>query len=114
MVGFLLQAVFAAAGLWIASKVVPGVDFRSTGSLIAAAVLLGLVNALLRPVLFVLTLPVTILTLGLFLLVLNGLMVGLVAMFLKGFVVRGLVSAVLAALVVSLTSWIGRAIVDRG
>lgn len=104
---FLVRAVFAALGLWVASLIVPGVHVSSAGTLIVAAILLGVVNALVRPVVFILTLPVTVLTLGLFLLVVNAAMIGLVAMLLGGFSVNGLVPGVLAAIVTGIASWIG-------
>jgi putative membrane protein len=104
---FIVRVIFAAVGLWIAAQVVPGMRFDSTGSLIAAAVLLGVVNAFVRPVVFVLTLPLTILTLGLFLLVVNAAMIGLVAMLLGGFHLNGLVPGMLGAIVTGVTSWIG-------
>jgi len=69
---FIVRAIFGAIGLWLSSMLVAGVSFTDMGSLILAAVLLGLVNAVLRPILFILTLPLTFLTLGLFLLVLNA------------------------------------------
>jgi len=106
MRGFLIRAVVVALGLWLASQIVPGVEIRSTGSLIAAALLLGVVNAFVRPILVILTLPITLLTLGLFLLVINGLMIELVSHFLDGFVVDGLWSAIRAAIVVGVTSWL--------
>jgi putative membrane protein len=106
MLGFLIRAAFAAAGLWVACRIVPGVSFDTTETLLWAALLLGVVNAILRPVLIILTIPLTILTFGLFLLIINGLMIELVANFLTGFHVAGLGSAVLAAIVVSLTSWV--------
>ena len=106
MRGFLIRAVVVAIGLWLASQIVPGVEIRSTGSLIAAALLLGIVNAFVRPILVILTLPITLLTLGLFLLVINGLMIELVSHFLTGFVVDGLWPAILTAVVVSITSWL--------
>jgi putative membrane protein len=106
MEGFLIRAVVVGIGLWLASQIVPGIEFRSTESLIAAALLLGIVNAFVRPVVVILTLPITLLTLGLFLLVINALMVELVAHFLKGFFVAGFWPAMGAAIVVSLTSWI--------
>ena len=90
MRGFLIRAAVVALGLWLASQIVPGVEIRSTGALIAAALLLGIVNAFVRPILVILTLPITLLTLGLFLLVINGLMIELVSHFLSGFVVVGL------------------------
>ncbi len=106
MVGFLIRAAVVAIGLWVASRIVPGVAFSSGESLIWAAILLGIVNAIVRPVLVFLTFPITLLTLGLFLLIINGLMVELVAHFLKGFEVDGLWPAILTSLVVSLTSWV--------
>jgi putative membrane protein len=104
---FLVRAVFAALGLWVASAIVPGVHVRDTGSLVLAAILLGVVNALVRPVVFILTLPLTIVTLGLFLLVVNAAMIGLVAMLLSGFTVNGLIPGILAAIVTGVASWIG-------
>ncbi len=106
MTGFLIRAVVVGIGLWLASQIVPGIEFRSTESLVAAALLLGIINAFVRPVLVILTFPITLLTLGLFLLVINGLMIELVGYFLKGFVVTGLWPAILASIVVSLTSWV--------
>ena len=107
---FLLRAAIAALGLWVAAKIGPGVSIDNTGTLIVAALLLGVVNAIVRPIVFVLTLPVTILTLGLFLLVLNAAMIGLVAMLLGGFQVDGLIPGILAAMVTGLISWIGHAL----
>src|ERR1700756_4314981 len=106
MRGFLIRAAVVALGLWLASEIVPGIEIRSSGSLIAAALLLGVVNAFVRPIIIILTLPITLLTLGLFLLVINALMIMLVAWFLPGFLVAGFWSAVFAAIVVSLTSWV--------
>jgi putative membrane protein len=106
MRGFLIRAAVVALGLWLASKIVPGVEIRSTGALIAAALLLGIVNAFVRPILVILTLPITLLTLGLFLLVINGLMIELVSHFLSGFVVIGLWPAILSAVVVGVVSWL--------
>jgi putative membrane protein len=106
MIGFLIRAAVVAIGLWVASRIVPGVGFSTGESLIWAAILLGIVNAIVRPVLVFLTFPITLLTLGLFLLIINGLMVELVAHFLKGFEVDGLWPAILSSLVVSLTSWV--------
>ncbi|WP_395670433.1 phage holin family protein [Phenylobacterium sp.] len=116
MAKFIVRAIFAALGLWLAARLVPGVRVDDTGSLILAAVLLGIVNAFVRPVVFVLTLPVTVLTLGLFLLVVNAAMIGLVALVLAGFHVDGLLAGVLAAVVTGVVSWIGGMILrdDRG
>ncbi|MDZ4374501.1 MAG: phage holin family protein [Phenylobacterium sp.] len=107
MAKFLIRAVIAALGLWVASRFVPGVHVADTGTLVLAALLLGIVNAIVRPVVFILTLPITIVTLGLFLLVVNAAMIGLVAWFLDGFRVDGLIPGVLAAIITGLASWIG-------
>jgi putative membrane protein len=101
----LVRLLISACGLWLASKLASGVAFDDTGTLVAAALLLGVVNAVVRPVLVLLTLPLTLLTLGLFLLVVNGAMVALVAWLLPGFHLAGLGSAVLASLVVWLVGW---------
>lgn len=105
MRGFLSRLVITALGLWLAQAIVPGVRIPGAGTLLLAALLLGLVNAVVRPVLFILTLPLTIFTLGLFLLVLNGISLALVAWLLPGFSVSGLWAATLGALVVTITSW---------
>jgi putative membrane protein len=113
MRGFLLRAVIAAIGLWLATVWVPGVHMRSVGTLLLAAVLLGVVNAIVRPIAFILTLPLTILTLGLFLLVLNAAMVALVAALLPGFHLAGFRAALLTAIIVWLTGWIGSALIGH-
>ena len=105
MRGFLTRLVITALGLWIAKTIVSGVVIVGWGNLIVAALLLGIVNAFVRPILFVLTLPITILTLGLFLLVLNGISLALVAWLMPGVSVSGLWAATLGALVVTVTSW---------
>ena len=106
MPGFLVRLLINAAGLWLAAAIVPGVEIRGLGTLFLAALLLGIVNAVVRPLIVLLTLPITVLTLGLFLLVVNAAMLGLVASLLDGFVVRGFFAALFGWLVVSLTSWI--------
>jgi putative membrane protein len=107
MTRFFLRAAIASLGLWLASTIVPGFGFDSGGWLIIAALVLGVVNAVVRPVLIVLTLPVTIVTLGLFLLVVNALMIALVAWLVPGFHVAGFGAAFWASIVVSLVSWAG-------
>lgn len=105
MVGFLLRAAITALGLWVASELLSGLTFESPSKLVLAAVVLGVVNAVVRPLAFILTLPITVVTLGLFLLVLNAGMVGLVAWLIPGFAISGFWTAVGAALIVSLVSW---------
>ena len=108
---FLLRIVFGAIGLAIAAHFVPGVRYSNVTSLVEAALLLGIVNAILRPILFVLTLPLTIISLGLWLLILNAAMIGLVSWLIKGFTVEGLVPAILAAIVTGVVSWIGHILI---
>ncbi len=105
MVGFLLRAAIAALGLWVASEIFDGLVFESPAKLIVAALMLGVVNAFVRPLAFILTLPLTVLTLGFFLLVLNAGMVALVAWIVPGFEISGFWTAVGTALIVSLVSW---------
>ena len=114
MTGFVLRALLSAIGLWLASRWVAGVHFDGPGALIIAALLLGVVNAIVRPIAFVLTLPITIITLGLFLLVLNAGMVGLVAWLLPGFALPGgFRAALLTAIIVWLTGWVGSWLIGR-
>jgi len=113
--GFLIRMAITAAGLWIASELVSGISVRDGTTLIWAAIVLGIVNAVIRPIAVVLTLPFTLLTLGLFLWVINAAMIGLAAWFLDGFQIDGFGSALLGAVVVSLTGWIGNAFIgERG
>jgi putative membrane protein len=107
MTGFILRAVIAAMGLWLATNVVDGISINAPLTLLLAAALLGVVNAIVRPVAVVLTFPITIVTIGLFLLVINAAMFGLVAWLLPGFAVSGFRAALLGSLVVSITGWIG-------
>ncbi len=106
MQGFVLRTLITMLGLFLASELIPGVSIQGTGSFILAAVLLGLVNAVVRPIAFLLTLPLTIVTLGLFVFVLNAAMFGLVAAILDNFVVAGFWSAVFGAIIVGITSTI--------
>jgi putative membrane protein len=105
MVGFLLRAAISALGLWVASQLLDGLHFTTPGKLLLAAVLLGVVNAFVRPLAFILTLPITVVTLGLFLLVLNAGMVALVAWMVPGFTISSFWTAVAAAIIVGLVSW---------
>jgi putative membrane protein len=113
MTGFLLRAVITAIGLWIATRWVRGVHIDSATTLLLAAVLLGVVNAIVRPILFILTLPLTLITLGLFLLVLNAAMVALVAWILPGFQLSGFRAALLTWIIVWITGWIGNSLIGH-
>jgi putative membrane protein len=107
MTKFLIRAVIAALGLWIATQLVNGLSITDPVTLLLAAVLLGVVNAFVKPILLILTLPISILTLGLFLLVINAAMLGLVALLLPSFTISGFFAAVLGAIIVSITGLIG-------
>jgi putative membrane protein len=104
--GILVRMAISAVGLWLAAHLVPGISFDDDGTLILAALLLGLVNAFVRPIAVFLTFPITIVTLGLFLWVVNAAMLGLVAAMLDGFRIAGLGSAMLGSLVVGFTGWV--------
>ena len=106
MLGFLIRAAVVALGLWLATVWVPGVRIDDPTTLILAGVLLGIVNSIVRPIAILLTLPMTVLTLGFFLLVINAGMVALVAWMLPGMHLAGFWSAFWSALLVSLTSMV--------
>ena len=107
MAGFLLRGLVAALGLWAATEMLSGFTIDSATTLILAGLLLGLVNAIVRPFALLLSLPALIFTLGLFLLVVNAAMLGLVALVLPGFHIAGFWTAVGGAIIVSLVSWVG-------
>ncbi len=111
MLGFLIRLLIVALGLWLASAWVPGIEIKGVWTLLAAALLLGLVNAIMRPLLIILTLPVTIITLGLFLLVINAAMFALVAWVFDDFNIAGFWPAMFGAIVVSLTGWLASAFI---
>jgi putative membrane protein len=113
MTGFLLRAAIVAVGLWLATHIFSGLKFDQPGTLLAAALLLGVVNAVVRPIAILLTLPLTLLTLGLFLLVVNAAMVGLVALILSGFHIEDFWTALGTSIVVSITSWIGSGLINN-
>ncbi|MGH7278352.1 MAG: phage holin family protein [Candidatus Rokuibacteriota bacterium] len=113
--GFLLRAVINAVTIYLAAYLVPGLAVAGVLPALVAGVVLGLINAVVRPVLVVLTFPLTLLTLGLFLFVLNAFCLWLTSVLVPGFYVGGFGAAFLGALVVSLVSWILTAFVsDRG
>lgn len=106
MQGIVVRMAISMLGLFLANAILPGVVIQGALTFVLAAVLLGLVNAVVRPIAFVLTLPITVITLGLFLFVLNAAMFGLVAALLDDFTVGGFWSAVFGAIIVSITSTI--------
>jgi putative membrane protein len=103
--GFWARTAISAFALWATTQIVPGIAVGGLLSLLLAALAFGLVNAVVRPVAVVLSLPLTILTLGLFLLVVNAAMLGLTALLVPGFRVAGFWPALWGALVMSIMSW---------
>ena len=106
MARFILHWLVTAIALGVASRLVPGVRIDSGSVLVVAALVLGFVNAVVRPLLVLLTLPLTILTLGLFYLIVNGIAFGIAAALVPGFGVASLGSAIGGALVVAVVSWL--------
>jgi len=111
--GFLLRVVITAIGLWVASVWVPGVHIDSTSTLLLAGLLLGVVNAIVRPIAIILTLPLTIVTLGLFLLVLNAAMVWLVNKIIPGFHAPWFMPAFLTSIIVWLVGWVASSLIGQ-
>jgi putative membrane protein len=107
MLGFLIRAALVALGLWLATDWVSGVSIDTPSTLVLAGILLGVVNSIVRPIAILLTLPMTILTLGLFLLVINAGMVALVAWMLPGMHVMSFGAAFWTSILVSLVSFVG-------
>ncbi len=105
--GILFIWLVTAVGLWVVTSIVPGVRVHSTGGLLWATLVLGLVNAFIRPVLWILTLPLTVFTFGLFALVINAFTLWLTAAMVKDFEIDGFGSALLAALVMALLGIVG-------
>ena len=106
MPGFWVRFLITACGLLLAAWQLDGMHFGGPASLVFAALVLGLVNAVVRPLILLLTLPITVVTLGLFLLVLNGAMLGLAALLVPGFVIDGFWTAFFGAIIVSLTGMV--------
>lgn len=111
--GIVLRILINVLGLWLATVLVPGITAATTASLVWAAVSLGLVNAFVRPLVVFLTLPVTLLTLGLFLLFINAAMLNLAAWFVDGFDVVGVFDALFGALIVGIISWASSAFIGE-
>ena len=111
MVRFILRILIAAAGLWLSDRLISGVVAEGWQTLLMAGFLLGIVNAIVRPVVTVLTFPLTVLTLGLFLLVVNAAMIGLVSLVVPGMEVNGLWAGIQAAVVTGIVSWVGQVVI---
>ena len=110
----LLRFLLNALALVVAARIVPGIGLASPGAAIIAGIVLGFVNAVIRPLLIVLTLPFTLITLGLFIFIVNAICLALTAWLVPGFSISGFTSALGGALVVSLVSWLVSALlVDK-
>ena len=105
MRGFITRLLIASLGLWLADTVLERMSFDDVPSMVLSALVLGVVNALVRPIVVLLTLPVTFMSLGAFLLVINGAMLLLVSRVMPAFHLSGLGTAILASIIVGLTSW---------
>ncbi|MDQ3279362.1 MAG: phage holin family protein [Bacteroidota bacterium] len=109
--GFILKILATAVAAYVASWLLAGVTIASAGTAILVALVFAILNAIVRPILVLLTIPITIVTLGLFLLVINIIIVKLTDYLIDGFAVDGLLTALLFSLIVSAVSWIINAIV---
>lgn len=114
LVPFLVHWAITALSLWVASLIFRGLKFETTSALVVSALLLGLANAIVKPLLIVLTLPLTLLTLGLFLLVINALMIMLVAALVRGFRLSGFWTAFFASIFISILSIAIDSLVNSG
>ncbi len=103
--GFLVRVLVNTLAILFVAAVVPGIEISGLLSALGAGLVLGLINALVRPILLVLTLPLTLVTLGLFLFVLNALCLWLTSAFVKGFEIHGFWAALFGAFLVSVVSW---------
>jgi putative membrane protein len=104
MIGFIIHTAVTAIALWVATAIVPGLRAADGGTLVLAAIVLGIVNAIVRPVAVLLSIPITIVTFGLFLLVVNAAMLALAAWIVPTFHVDGFWAALFGAIVVSIVS----------
>jgi len=103
---FLIRWIITTLAVMGASHIVSGISYSSTGTLIGAALLLGIINALVRPVLLLLSLPFIVLTMGFFILVINALLLLFVSAVVPGFHIEGFWSALFAGIIIGLISWI--------
>ncbi len=113
MRGIILRLLINVLAIWLAAALIPGIATDTSGALVWAAIALGLVNAFIRPLLVIVTFPITLLTLGAFLLIINAAMLNLAGWFVDGFHVEGFFSSLFGAIVVSLVSWAASAFINE-
>ncbi|MDB5316336.1 MAG: hypothetical protein JWO26_3045 [Rhodospirillales bacterium] len=112
--GYLIQILITAFAFWCADQLIDGISFSGPLVLLIAAMVFGLVNAFIRPVASILSLPLTVITLGLFILVVNAAMFGLTALLMPGMRVNSFGAALMGAVIVSVVSWAaGKVLADR-
>jgi len=111
-VRFLIRVVVNGVAVLLAARLIPGIALADPISAFIAGLVLGVINAIVRPLLIIITLPFTLLTLGLFIFVVNAVCLALVAWLVPGFSISGFWAAFLGALFISLVSWILHAILD--
>jgi putative membrane protein len=109
--GFFVRWLIVALGLWIAEQMLSGIEIADVPTLLLAAALLGFVNAFVRPLIVILTFPITLVTLGLFLFVINALMLELVAALLPNVHVAGFWDALLGSIIISATGWFASSLI---
>ena len=109
-----IRVLVNTAAILLAAHLVPGLAVRNVTTAVIAGLVLGLINAIVRPVLVILTFPITLVTLGLFLLVLNAFCLWLASTLVPGFDVEGVRAAVFGALIISVVSWLASALVHDG
>ena len=109
---FLARILLSILSILLVAYVVPGVSVDGFVTAFVVALVLGIINVTLKPILFILTLPITILTLGLFTFVLNACLLWFVARFIEGFEVRSFFAALLGSIIISLTTWAGHRLLD--
>ena len=106
MQGLLIRWLVSALALWLTAAIVPGIAVRTPGALLGAAAIIGILNAFVRPVVVLLTLPLTVVTLGLFVLIINAAMLKIASSIVPGFVVQGWLSAIAGWLLLSLFTFL--------
>lgn len=112
MFRLLIHWLVSATAVYVTANMLPGIDIRSFGAALVVALVLGLVNALIKPVLVFFSIPLLLLTLGLFMLVINALMLQLAALLVDGFAVQSLWWAMLGSLCISLVAWLMSAVLN--
>ena len=103
---FLLRVILNGVAVFLAAQLIPGIGVSGFGAALVAGLVLGLINAVIRPVLILLTLPATLLSLGLFIFVVNAVCLGLAAWLVPGFTISGFWAALFGAIVISVISWL--------